>query len=459
MLKILGKIISIATGLAVITLLTRSLGAEGYGGFTTVTAYLQFFGIIVDFGLTLIAVQMLSSGEFKEKKLFDNFMTLKVVSSLFIFGLAIIIAWFTNYSDIVKISITIASISFFLNTIQQVYVGWYQKYLIIAKLAIAEVLSKIILLAGVLYIVITRGGLVELMPVLIASSATYLFFSLFFIRDRYRIGFAFDRDVIKEILRRSWPIALGIVFNLIYLKADTIILSFTRSQEEVGIYGASFRILEVLITVPMMILGLLLPQFTKAWTEKSISYWKTLYQKTYDLLHVLVWPIALGGIIIAAPIMTLIAGSDFASSIPILQILLLALVGIFLSTLFGHLIVSMNIQKQSIWAYGITAFLALLFYLLVIPYFSFWGAALITLAAETGIALILYVIIGNKTNMWPTQLFALSSLGAGLGMFAILTLLSLHWGLEILLGLAIYPLLLLLLLNKKPRAFIKHFTF
>ena len=91
--QIIGKAISIVTGIAVITLLTRSLGATGYGGFTTVTSFLQFFGIIVDFGLTLIAVQMLSTDRWNEKRLFDNFMSLKVVTSFFIFGLAVLIAW------------------------------------------------------------------------------------------------------------------------------------------------------------------------------------------------------------------------------------------------------------------------------------------------------------------------------------------------------------------------------
>jgi O-antigen/teichoic acid export membrane protein len=457
--QIIGKVVSIATGIAVITLLTRSLGAEGYGGFTTVTAYLQFFGIIVDFGLTLIAVQMLSTDKWNEKKLFDNFMSLKVGTSLIIFGLAVAIAWITNYPQIVKLAITIASVSFFLNTIQQVYVGWYQKYLMIAKLAIAEVLSKFVLLGGVIYIVFSGGGLIELMPVLIAASATYLFFSLFFIRDRYRIGFAYDTDIIKEILRRSWPIALGIIFNLIYLKADTIILSLTRSQAEVGIYGASFRILEVLITIPMMILGLLLPQFTRAWATDDHSYFKILYQKTYDLIHIIVWPIALGGIVIATPLILFIAGDEFTASIPILQILLLALVAIFLSTLFGHLIVSMNRQKQAVWSYAVSAFLALLFYLLVIPIFGFWGAALITLAAEIGITALLYIIVGKETGIWPQQLFAASALGSALGMYALLMLIELHLFIEIGIGLFVYPIFLLLLLHKSPKNVINYFKF
>ena len=83
--QIIGKTVSIVTGIIVITLLTRSLGTDGYGGFTTVTSYLQFFGIVVDFGLTLIAVQMLSTNKWEERKLFNNFMSLKVATSIFIF--------------------------------------------------------------------------------------------------------------------------------------------------------------------------------------------------------------------------------------------------------------------------------------------------------------------------------------------------------------------------------------
>ena len=115
----------------------------------------------------------------------------------------------------------------------------------------------------------------------------------------------------------------------------------------------------------------------------------------------------------------------------------------FLSTLFGHLIVSINKQKQTVWSYALTAFLALLFYLLVIPYFSFWGAALITLAAEIGIAVILYIIVGKETGMWPNHVFAASAFASALGMFALLELLSFHWILEIAIGAAIYPVLLL----------------
>jgi hypothetical protein len=49
--QVLGKIASIALGVAAIAIITRSLGREGYGWYATVMAYLQLFGIAVDLGL------------------------------------------------------------------------------------------------------------------------------------------------------------------------------------------------------------------------------------------------------------------------------------------------------------------------------------------------------------------------------------------------------------------------
>lgn len=454
-----GKIVSVVSGLAVIALLTRMLGQDGFGGFTTITAYLQFFGIIVDFGLTLIAVQMLSTPTFPEQKTFNNILTLKFVSSLFFFGVAIIIAWIIPYPLVVKIGITIASISFFINAVQQVFVGWYQKYLRIAKLAIAEIIGKIALLTGIIIVFILKGGLLAVMPVLIIASASYLFFTVYFVYNIYRPRLAFDWPIWREIIKRSWPIALGIIFNLIYLKADTIILSLTRSQAEVGIYGASFRVIEVLITLPMMLLGLLLPVLTKSWLMQRYDYWKKVYQKTFDLINAIVWPLALGGIIIAEPVIKLIAGADFAVSAEVLKILLLALIAIFLSTLFGHLIISINLQKKSVWAYGLTAGIALLWYIIYIPKLSFWGAAIITLCAEIAIMVFTFILVGHFTRFWPKLKFAMVTIIASLVMYFILTKLPIHFIGHIVIGAAIYIGALSVLLQKSPKAIVLHFKF
>ena len=56
---IVGRAISTILALFVVGIMTRALGPDGFGGYSTIIAFLQFLGITVDFGLTLTANRML----------------------------------------------------------------------------------------------------------------------------------------------------------------------------------------------------------------------------------------------------------------------------------------------------------------------------------------------------------------------------------------------------------------
>jgi O-antigen/teichoic acid export membrane protein len=457
--QIAGKFAGFIAGFLVIMILTRSLGKEGFGGFTTITTYLQFFGIIVDFGLTLVAVQMLSIPNVDEKKTFDNIFTLKIISAGIFFGISILIAWLLPYPHLIKVGITIASAAFFMNAIQQVYVGWYQKYLYIKKLATAEVLGKITLLIGVAIVASTGGGLLRVMPILIIHSAVYLVLTMVFVKNHYKPSFAIDKDVWKEIMRRSYPIALGIFFNLIYLKGDTLVLSLTRPQGDVGIYGASFRLIEVLITLPMMFAGLLLPQLTKYWEEGNKEFFKKIFQQSYNIIHIVIWPFILGGIALAVPLIDFIAGNEFAESAPVMQILLIAFAAIAISTLFGHIIVALEKQKKAIWMYAITALATVIWYLVYIPKYTYWAAALITLGSEIAIAFLLMILVHHITGIKLKQKIALQSVFAAIIMFVIISIIPLHFSFLIIIGAITYIASLTIITRKTPKQLLRTLSF
>ena len=69
-IQIVGKSISTVIGLIVASMLFRYLGKEGYGNYTTVMVFLQFFGILVDMGLYIILIKKIS--EDGAKKIFFN---------------------------------------------------------------------------------------------------------------------------------------------------------------------------------------------------------------------------------------------------------------------------------------------------------------------------------------------------------------------------------------------------
>lgn len=215
---------------------------------------------------------------------------------------------------------------------------------------------------------------------------------------------------------------------MIYLRSDILILSLQRSQAEVGIYGAAYKILDVLTQAPIMFMGLMLPILTQLWVHKKKDQFKRMLEKSFHIFMIIGMPIIAGGLALAHPIMRLIAGESFAASGTVAQILFLALIGGFLGALFGHVIVAINKQKHVIWIYTLVAAFALTGYLITIPTLGMVGAAWVTVAAEllAGILLTRYVICCTNIHFKWKTIFTKTLLASAIMVVPILLLPHLH---------------------------------
>ncbi|NCF75328.1 MAG: oligosaccharide flippase family protein, partial [Xanthomonadaceae bacterium] len=132
-IQTIGKFISLSLGVVAFGIMTRYLGTERFGQYTTVVAFLQFFAILADMGLMLITVQMISRPNIDEEKILSNIFTLRFFASIAFFSIAPIVSLFFPYPKIVKIAISIFTISFFFLSLIQVLTGLFQKKLKIIK--------------------------------------------------------------------------------------------------------------------------------------------------------------------------------------------------------------------------------------------------------------------------------------------------------------------------------------
>ena len=89
LIQLIGKLLSLFLGLATVAIMTRYLGQAGYGYYTTVISFLQVFGILVDFGLSLTAIQMISRPGVDSDKAMSNLMTLRTISAFVFLGLGL----------------------------------------------------------------------------------------------------------------------------------------------------------------------------------------------------------------------------------------------------------------------------------------------------------------------------------------------------------------------------------
>lgn len=443
-IQIIGKAANVLIGVLAISYLTRYLSPAGFGQYTTVLTFLQIFGIFLDFGLYLVLLQEIGKNEDKKDFIFSNILTLRIISGFSFFIIAPATALFFPYPPIVKVGIAMTSLAFFLNSLIQVYAAIFQKEMKMHKVVLAETVGKILFLAFIILAITFNGNL---LIVLIANNINSVIFFIILARlARKYIKYKWQLDwkYTQKIIRLSWPIGLAVTLNLIYFKADTLILSIFQPATDVGYYSAPYKILEVITTLPHLILGLILPVLAAYWFQKKQEEFRKTFQYMFDLFFIL------GALIIvlfttqAEGIISFIAGPEYLVSVKILKILIWPTTIIFFGNLFNYGIIAIEKQKKTIKYFLITALLSVIGYLIFIPKFSYFGAAYMTLFAELLITIFSYLLLKFYTGwkiktriLWRVLLIAVI-------IFFLLNSIKLHFVIELMIGTGIYLILLVL---------------
>ncbi|OGY42819.1 MAG: hypothetical protein A2Y67_03800 [Candidatus Buchananbacteria bacterium RBG_13_39_9] len=434
LIQLIGKIFSTLLGVLTVAVMARYLGQIGFGQYSTISAYLQLFAILVDMGLSLTVIRLIADPHNEPRQVFNNLFTLRFFSALVLLFIAPLIVLFFPYDNLVKTGIVIMSFSFFFSALNQIIIGIFQKELKMFAVTLAEVCGRLILLLLTFLASVSNYGLLFVVLAVVLGSLIN-FIILYFSALRYiKINFAFNWGVWKKILQITWPLALSIAFNLVYFKADILILSLVRSQAEVGLYSAPYRVLEILVNFIFMFMGIVLPVLTFNWAQKNYDKFKEIFQKIFDLLLIISLPMVFGTLFVAKNLMMLIAGPDFAVSGDLLKVLIIATAIIFINSIYGYTIVVLDKQTEMVKFYLINAVLALAGYIITIPIYGYWGAAVFTIISEAFIFIVNFIVVSKTTGQIPSLKLLPKIILATLIMCLILALIP---GLNVILQLLI----------------------
>lgn len=382
--QIVIRFFDVILGVINIGLITRLLGQTQFGYYTTIFVFLQTIMTLADFGLFLALLNEISStkDQQQEAKRLNNIFTIRLISAALILALAPLLIKLFPFAPAVKEGVVFLLAAYFCQSLISTLTAVFSKYLDMAKATVVYLVAKGIYFFSLLYLFFNHGNLNQVL--LWNSISTGLGFLLFyiFLRRYQKLTLAWDFVYWRHVLKIAWPLAIGVVLNLLYFKADTLILSAYHSAEKVGLYGAAYKVLEVLTTFPHMFMSLILPLFTIAWTSKNLVNLHKIQQNTYDFFAIInIW-VVLVVWLASRPIMVLLTGEEFALAGPILNLLILAVVAIFFGTMFTYLVVALGKQKEMVKYYLAAAIIGLSLYFIFIPKYYYWAAALSTVLVE-----------------------------------------------------------------------------
>lgn len=420
--QVLIRALNILIGVFNLALITRILGQTGFGHYTTIFAFLQTMMILVDLGLYLSLLREISTVEDRasETKVTNNIFTIRLISSLVVLIASPALVLFLPYGAAVKQGTLFFALAFFFQSLISTLTAVFSKKLAMPRAVLVDFFSKFLFLIGLFYLFYAGA---DLNLILMLHSGVYaLSFILFYglLRKYVNLGLAWDWPYWRRVLQQSWPLAVTVVLNLLYFKADTLILSAFRSPEEVALYGAPYRVLEVLATFPHMFMSLLLPLLTTSWLKGDQQSFRKFSQHSFDFFILLVLPMMAISWLFGKKLMILLAGPGFAASGPILNILILATASIFFGTLFTYLVVALGAQKEMIKYFLLTALIALVGYFFFIPRYSYWGAAYMTVLVELLMVVFAAWLVHRKLKLGLDYRILKKGLGAVLFMSLVL---------------------------------------
>jgi len=417
-----GKLIGTVLALVTVSLMMRYLGKEGFGEYSTIIGFLGTISIIADLGLYLVVTREISKEGADEQKILSNALSIRLIAAVIVLSAAPFLALLFPYSMTVIIGIAIATLSFLFTSLNQMFVGVFQKYFRMDRVAIGEVAGRLTWLAGVYVVIKLDWGLLTMIAAIALSNFLNFIIVAIFTNKYIKVRLGFDWKYWKKILKIAAPLAFSVIFTLVHFKVDTVILSVIKPPEDVGIYGAAYKVLEGLITFAAIFAGILLPVLSRyAFTNKE--KFANIYRRGFDVLAVFLVPLIIGTLFFAEPIMNLFGGGEFNTSASVLKILIFAVGAIFLAHLFGNTVVAINQQKKMMWIYFAAAVVSIIVNIILIPRYSYYGAAITTVITESIVCFATAVTVYLTAKIWPEFKTFFKALLSSIAMIGVIVIL------------------------------------
>jgi O-antigen/teichoic acid export membrane protein len=201
----------------------------------------------------------------------------------------------------------------------------------------------------------------------------------------------FDYAFLKTLGQRAFPFfAISLIAGL-YANIDRLFLFSMDGSIAVGIYAAAYRIVSVPIHLSASFHQAIFPTLSRHARLADQTKFNEALKSSIRYLTLGAVPLAIGTTALAEPIIHLIYGPAYTSGTVALQILIWAYTLEFFNPFFSRVLYVVDRQRVVMKAAVAGTVLNILLNIILIPTFSFIGAAIATLASAGIIFVLLYL--------------------------------------------------------------------
>jgi O-antigen/teichoic acid export membrane protein len=198
-----------------------------------------------------------------------------------------------------------------------------------------------------------------------------------------------DRAAAWALLKAAAPVGLALAMNVVYLRLLVLLVSLQTDATETGLYGTAFRIVELVIVLPPMIIGIAIPLLAVAGAEDVGRLRYALHGLT-RMAVVVGLGLSLVLAVLAEPALRLLGGGEkYTGATEMLQIQVWALVPLGIGNILAVALLSLGRQRLIAAANAFAVVVVLSVGLVLIAAYGGRGAAVAGVVAEVVLVLAL----------------------------------------------------------------------
>jgi O-antigen/teichoic acid export membrane protein len=337
--RVAGYATGVLVSLGAAAVLVRHLGVSGFGRFVTVTSLIALVGGMTEAGIAVYGIrEYVARPEPDRRYLMANLLGVRLTLTLAGIGCAVCFGLAFGYAQVLVVGIVVAGVGLLVQVIADVLAISLQAQLRLGSLAIVDLSRRLVALIIIGALALLGASLLPFLAVSIVSGGVALFLLAWIVRSSLAIRLRFDWQVWRELFGETLPFAIAVSIGAIYFYVTVILMSLIATPHQTGIFATSFRVTQVALTIPGLLLTAIFPLMSRERRDQESALGDMLGKVFSVALICGVW-MSLAMTLGASFIINVIAGSQGRGAVSVLQIQGLVFTGSFISTasVFGFL--------------------------------------------------------------------------------------------------------------------------
>jgi len=378
----------------------RRLGGDSYGQYSIVIAFVGLFQIFAELGMSQYVMREIARDRTRTRGLFWNLVALRLLLALAGIAGITLAARVTGYTPALVLAVFLYTWTFVISAFDaalETVLTANERFDYVTTLAIVGqvsfmLLGSMVLFSGLGFIVLIGVGLLAMLPKLALA--------IWAVRRHRLVSWPpeIDAHQWRGMIKGGVPFGFSSLALTISFSLDTVMLSKFQSAEVVGWYSVAYGLVLSLVYTLNSFSRAMVPSLARTYVgdKARVERW---FFRSVKYIMILSLPIAVGGTLVAFPLVRLLYTAEYLPAAVGLQVIIWDVPFLLLAAFFGNMTAVVGEERAAARIFGLSAMANVGLNLLFIPRLGMPGAAFVTVLTDLIASLQFFFLLRKRMHL------------------------------------------------------------